>query len=238
MENSEPPINSQAEVVQPDANEQKQKEDNMGFLTRRWQWVKDPNHASAVVAIFTFIIALTGIIYAVFAGLQWHATVQVMRLDQRPWIVPKSGGQLQLQIGQPIARPLYVQNTGKTAAFIFRMEIVKEGDEPAFDLSPPHISKINTPVEWQGESTPSLNLLILEAPTKPVLSTQDLSDRFTRRTIMFLTYGRITYDDMWGIHHLTTACQSFKAPDPSGVIYTGSKAEVKCTAYTSVDTNY
>jgi hypothetical protein len=190
------------------------------------------------------LFALIGLgAYTGVALLQWHATTQTMRLDQRPWVAPK-GGQLQLQIGQAIARPIFLQNTGKTAALhvqgIFRMEVVKEGDEPTFDYSPPHASKMSTPVLWQGEAAPipPVTLLILKAPTEPLLFSRELNERYNNRTIMFIEYGRVTYDDIWGIHHLTTACQSQIAPDPSGVIYMLSKAELQCTEYTSVDTNY
>jgi hypothetical protein len=42
-------------------------------LLRIWIWVKDPKHSSAMVAIFTAVIMLTGISYTIFAALQWSA---------------------------------------------------------------------------------------------------------------------------------------------------------------------
>jgi hypothetical protein len=51
----------------------KPSEVGMNFIQRWWYFVKDPKHASAVTAIFTVVIAFTGIVYAVFSYLQWDA---------------------------------------------------------------------------------------------------------------------------------------------------------------------
>jgi hypothetical protein len=44
-----------------------------GRLSRIWLWVKDPTHSSAIMAVFTAVIMLTGIVYTIVAALQWSA---------------------------------------------------------------------------------------------------------------------------------------------------------------------
>jgi hypothetical protein len=56
-------------------------------LARIWTFVKAPERSNALVAIFTVVITLTGIIYTVFAGLQWSAMKNSIRIDQRAWAI-------------------------------------------------------------------------------------------------------------------------------------------------------
>jgi hypothetical protein len=65
--------NSMDERDQSNDAEDKHKpsEVRMNFIQRWWHFVKDTTHAGAVTAIFTVVIAFTGIVYAVFACLQW-----------------------------------------------------------------------------------------------------------------------------------------------------------------------
>jgi len=46
---------------------------SMGFIGRWWSFVKDPQHSGAVVAIFTIVIAVTGVLYTTVSVLQWCA---------------------------------------------------------------------------------------------------------------------------------------------------------------------
>jgi hypothetical protein len=43
-----------------------------GFIKKWWNFVKDERHAGAVVAIFTFVISVTGIAYTIFSFMQWR----------------------------------------------------------------------------------------------------------------------------------------------------------------------
>jgi hypothetical protein len=43
-----------------------------GFIKKCWNFVKDERHAGAVVAIFTFVISVTGIAYTIFSFMQWR----------------------------------------------------------------------------------------------------------------------------------------------------------------------
>lgn len=56
------------------------------MLIRIWDWVKNPKHSSAVQAIFTAVIMVTGILYTVFAGLQWSVTNDSLISVQRAFV--------------------------------------------------------------------------------------------------------------------------------------------------------
>jgi hypothetical protein len=65
-------------------------EESMSFVKTWWTFVKNPDHSSAVVAMFTIVIAFTGILYAVFSYLQWHTMsgqLDEMQGANRPYIV-------------------------------------------------------------------------------------------------------------------------------------------------------
>jgi hypothetical protein len=67
---------------------------------RWWDFITEPKHANAIMAIFTMLIFVTGALYTVFAGLQWCANQKAadaaasaaktakdtLVLDQRPWV--------------------------------------------------------------------------------------------------------------------------------------------------------
>ena len=58
-------------------------------LKLAWQFITEPKHSNAVVAIFTVLIFLTGAIYAIFAYLQWSAAngqLEQMKSGNRPWV--------------------------------------------------------------------------------------------------------------------------------------------------------
>ena len=211
-----------------------------GWWRRKWHFVIEPKNSNALVAIFSALLFVATVVYAVFAGLQWNVILKTMRIDQRPWMTPKAASLLQFKVGQRIGWDIYMQNIGKTAAFNvhgdFRMKIVREDQEFAFDYPEPHPT-IDTPVIWQNESTPAQTLLILTSPAQPTVLTPALSQQFLDREMEIVSYGQISYEDMWGLKHLTTFCKSERSPDPSGIIYMSSIGK-KCTVYTSVDGNY
>lgn len=117
------------------------------------------------------------------------------------------------------------------------MEVVKEGEMPTFDLTRADVADVNSPVLWQNEATPFENLLIAQSPTQALIFDPYLSHQYFDRKVEFVAFGRITYDEMWGIGHMTTFCKSVRAEDPSGIIFTSAVGQ-RCTAYTSVDKNY
>jgi hypothetical protein len=58
-----------------------------------WEFVKEPKHSNALIAILTFIIAVTGIAYTIFSALQWVATRESVKTagdaliqSNRPWV--------------------------------------------------------------------------------------------------------------------------------------------------------
>jgi hypothetical protein len=95
-EHSSSPAPSKGQLTKHDAidnessrnkGQSKPAEVKMGFVRRWWHFVRDPQHSGAVVAIFTIVIAITGIAYTSFAFLQWQTMHDTLSLE-RPWLGP------------------------------------------------------------------------------------------------------------------------------------------------------
>ena len=94
-----------------------------------WQFIIDPKHSSALMAIFTIFIFLTGAVYAAFAALQWAAmrtanklTTDALKTSQRAYITigRKDGVVAELVIPpnpkETAGIVIYFQNSGHLPA--------------------------------------------------------------------------------------------------------------------------
>ena len=83
----------------------------------------EPPNSNRVVAIFTVIIALTGIIYAVFAALQWCVLRDTLALE-RPWLGPTKRAVSVDKISHRIqGLEWYFSNGGKSTATEVRIQL-------------------------------------------------------------------------------------------------------------------
>ena len=56
-----------------------------------WEFIKDPKHSQAVIAILTLVLASTSIGYVIVASCQLSVMSRTLDLE-RPWVGPASGG--------------------------------------------------------------------------------------------------------------------------------------------------
>src|SRR6267143_6119466 len=71
--------------VQSNQNSQnsKRKPTPMEMIREWFDFIRDPGNASAIVAIFTVLIFLTGLAYTVFAALQWGEMRSTIKATQQ-----------------------------------------------------------------------------------------------------------------------------------------------------------
>ncbi len=113
--------------------------DPMEAILSWWDFIRKPEHANAIIAIFTILIFLTGAFYTVFAGLQWHANKEAagaaqsaaetardaLERGERPWVGPSGDVKL-------LSTPLI----GKDGTVSFGAEVALKnfGKSPALNV--------------------------------------------------------------------------------------------------------
>jgi len=225
---------------------------NKSLRSRIWAFVKAQEHSNAVVAIFTGVITVTGIIYTIFAGLQWSvigSQLDVMRKDQRAWIEASgvsaasgTGVTINIMAGQPASYPIKFINTGKTPArnidaSIF-VNILNDAEDPP-------LANVESLVEHNGTTAYGVNkisagivfpnrdfghsVIVLDEHGGPQNATEREVEALRNGTAYVAVYGIVTYDDVFKIHHWTRFC--------TWVALSGSPRALRCTQYNSVDSN-
>jgi hypothetical protein len=187
-------------------------------LGRAWDTVKKE---ARTVKFWMELGALVGLLaYTTVAYFQWQTTVIVMRADQRAWLIP-SVGPIYLHDGEVIFQDFTYTNTGRTPAknihAVFRMQAISDVDQPTFDYSPsrrPSTSDAHAVFPNSGNNlgvplfgeVPNTNTL------EPVKYSDDLKQKFTDHSILFVLHGKVTYTDVFGIDHWFTYCGATISP--------------------------
>ena len=66
----------------------------VGWWQRKWQFIIVPQHSSALVAVFSALVFLAAVVYAIFAALQWSAMKEATQASQRSAIAAKDSADL------------------------------------------------------------------------------------------------------------------------------------------------
>jgi hypothetical protein len=105
----------------------------MNWISRSWRFVKDPNHSGAVVAIFTIVIASTGIVYTIFAALQWTVMREAFIAANKPAV-----GVNGISVGHYDTSGKLLENRGLpgAASMVFTIEVKNFGSVSAENFLP------------------------------------------------------------------------------------------------------
>jgi hypothetical protein len=165
------------------------------------------------IAVFTVLIAIANGFYAWFA---WTQIVDA-RLDQRAWVgtgdaidPPLQDGTTAVyaKAGSGAEFAVIVNNTGKTPATAVRAMISAKSYpvgvkfEPVYERVSPQPSKFMI--------MPGGHILMKETPSDPIPD-EGIRQLRTRQIILYF-YGRINYEDVFGVTRETTFCY-FLLPD-------------------------
>jgi hypothetical protein len=136
------------------------------------------------------------------------------------------------QIGKPMIVGISLANIGATSALNFRiqgiLEILDKDKEPSFRYPgdpDPHDLEVGflaprEPIPWA--------VTAWDGKEKRVFTSDD-DARMKASTAYAVTYGRMTYRDIFGKSHWETYCVASKAPKAWAIDHT------KCAAYNRVD---
>jgi len=137
--------------------------------------------------------------------------------------------------GGHAASKVGIRNTGKSAALaihiIAESKIMKRGKEPKeFIYSKPSHDTYNTGSLYPTDPPGEFPIAVWENGQARSLSAPDIAE-FEAGNWYLLTYGRITYRDIFGGHHWATFC-SFAERDPPPL---QPVHHSKCAAYNHID---
>jgi len=162
-----------------------------------------------------------------------------MRKEQRPWIRVTFDSSPMEALG-PVSGIVHLVNKGKTPAKAisadFVMQRIKNGEEPTFDYSVPHVN-YSTGVLFPDESGDAHPSRLRKSSScdsaEPETLTKSEFDDLKGTRVFFVVYGMIHYNDFFGVDHWTKFC-GFAAISST----TSSTVTAKgCTDYNDVDSN-
>jgi hypothetical protein len=221
----------------------------LGPLTplEHWQIYRDV----ATIVFATVGLLLTLLILGVYwlqmgamvrSNIAMKESVELGRrtahFEQRPWLSFSFVPDVPLTDGKPFIQLIRVKNTGKTPAKQVNGRIVSrifgKDEEVIFDYG--HGTAIISPMILPDEFQDFPSVLLpknipSEGAPSPILMTLNIREQLGAGELYIVTFGRITYDDMFGGHHWVQFC----APGPNTVRQ--YKFHQKCIEYNDIDSN-
>ena len=134
---------------------------------------------------------------------------------------------------QPITIPLGIENVGQSEALKVHVQsqvrLVEAGTEADFTYSRPAMNYEDTGALFQGDGS-TLTFKSRADGQDIVLSKQDFL-RLQESTAYVIAYGKVDYQNIFGVPHWATFCLQFTVNDVNP-----SKHQ-KCASYNSADSN-
>jgi len=193
---------------------------------------------SVHVALFISLLALV----AYFT--QACVTRTAMRVDQRAWVSVTSESATADE-NQPIVTPLQFANTGKTPTIGLHGFIVSRFIGRTNTLSfDPHQEgsatiKIGSlfPNEKKIINFPLITTDAITKNPEPAIMTKLISEQADHGELFTVIFGRIEYDDIFGLPHWIQFCQFSTAISKERPIAAQSPpSKFGCIAYNNIDT--
>lgn len=195
-----------------------------GYRLQRWGF-----RLQIGLLIATVLAFIAAFAYARIAYKQWRAmgsalresqrqtavSINSSRLEQRAWIQTTIRLPDAMRSGTPFSIPVKIENTGKTPAKnVFGYVVVNFF--PATEAP-----RLEVPENWQlfkygmlaaGRGDETKYDLLSTKPVKDAshiahIPTRDDVMAFAGRKTRLVTYGKLCYDDAFGVHHWLTFCQ-------------------------------
>jgi len=136
-----------------------------------------------------------------------------MRLDQRAWVAVPSVNGTKPELNQKLVYAVHLVDTGKTPAV---KVVVHPGDELLPMSRQPDLSLETEPLNL-GVLSPGSERTYENGPVpnsrKPTTLTK--ADLANLKTLRLWVHGKVTYEDVFGVHHWITYC-AFLRDDWSG----------------------
>lgn len=200
------------------------------YYDRSIFWMKWGTKSSIVVSCLSLVVSGAAL-YVV------NKQLNTMRLEQRAWISIEPPKTTKAGENKPLIAELIIKNNGKTPAkkldSVFHVKIFKSNESPNLNLSGFAFSStagilnpndtIPTPVPMLKGVTDILN---------PPLLTHDEAVEISSGKAYIVTFGKVTYFDIYGIPHWITYCSWQTTANVRG-----NYSSLDCVEYNNVDDN-
>lgn len=179
-----------------------------------WAFIREPQNANAVMAVFTGLLFLSSVAYSIVATLQWRGVreqLALMRTDQRAWMgIPTLEVVGKVETGTPLVIRLVFHNSGKTpAAYVTAVTIA---DPKPFNAPPDIALREGEVMRKIGFASPNSGFDSLVSPTQGKPLTETAFNEIASGRCRIYVHGRIEYSDIFRKEHWMTFCY-YLAPD-------------------------
>jgi len=195
----------------------------MPIIKQAWDFVCEPQHSNAIMAIFTAMIFLSGLAYTVFSALQWRATKIAAEAAQnavngasdtairelRAYIGIRQVGLMGLEDSTPFGVGFAFVNYGKTPASKFNLrgvvDVLPYPLPDDFVLPEPPSRPKQDGVIFPNESNPMVGW-VWELETKRLNLKEKLAMLSRETTQEFYAHGFVDYSDVFEIPRHVEFC--------------------------------
>lgn len=175
-------------------------------------------------------------LYTIFTFLLWRAQTNALKADQRAWVTWMRGDSHERPFfeGPYMGMAVKFENLGKTPAKHFSANVVIYSFDPSEHLEivygPPNHYLDNRLVGiFYPDQKDTIIFWVIDSTGQRKAFSRDEIAIINAPGRLAAIYGTITYDDIFGVHHLSKFCGTFV---PKGSVI--SKA---CAEYNDTDDN-
>jgi hypothetical protein len=211
---SQPEVPSQQENYEPKGrSETSQKKDStqQSQWGRQWwnKWMElDWTALERTQVIFTGLLTVFTILYALTTLWQFMYLIGRDRLDLRAWVVPiKVIVPPEVKEGAPLVFGVQVVNSGKTPALNMKTLVVAEVWPREWSFVPTYKGiPVSSPEQSIGTLLPAFPVT---APMGPALLRKGELGRLRNKVTILYLYGEVLYDDVFNSPHCTRFCLTY-----------------------------
>jgi hypothetical protein len=210
-----------------------------------WQFLKKPEHASAVAAIFAAVIGIATIVYTVAtiiytrtSARQFEATQRALQQDRRAYVVLNVDSPSDpIKPNEPVVIGYTLTDKGKTPAKNVIAEVViklmpNDGvTVPQFDYSEPHL-KSSFPLMQSDDPEKGKIPWVHDLTMTPELPSQSVIDDLAAGKTYTIVYAKVTYLDIYGVEHWQHLCR-WRSYTTANIGFSSRP----CVDYNDVDNN-
>jgi hypothetical protein len=175
---------------------------------------------------------------------------KAMQIDERAVMKVSMADKIQVQADGRIVALIQVTNIGKTTATNIAGQVVLElldtTQEPVFIYRHGHPrTRFKQGIVFpEGKIQLPAMALVSHLPDPiPLIVTPDMQKRMNAGDVYIALHGRVTYDDIFGVHHWLTFCgqglMDPMNPQPEDILRFGKlKGAAGCIAHNNADSNW
>jgi hypothetical protein len=178
-----------------------------------WDFIRKPENANAIVAVFTALIFLTGLIYTIFAGLQWRAIRESNEINREAL---ESVQRAYVTFSPFITQVIRSRTNGSPpVAWRFQIPVVNSGTTPTRDMlnyATLYITEGELPADFDFQDFEHGRSMVLGPKAEINFETSEagidsIADVANGKKSLYL-YGWATYRDIFKNtqRHVTKFC--------------------------------